>query len=467
MSRPNIVWILSDQHRADAWGAASDGIVHTPALDCLAAGGTTFGQAFCQGPLCVPSRASLLTQRYVEDHGVRDNSWRGFRDDLPTTVRAIRDVGYHTVAIGKMHLYKYPPDVADGAPTMHRHGFVEVDEMLGKYGNAFGRSRYTDDLEAQGFLADYRRFLTERNPHSRASLAESGQVGKPHWVTDPAPMPAPLHPDAWLGRQVADWIGRYRSAKPFFLWVGFPGPHDPWDAPVDYVRRYAGSAIPRPDTGQPPHQQDGRFGEFIREVRDYGSSDTATAEAIQEVRRHYYAGVTMIDEAIARILEALEQRGLMDDTWIVYTSDHGEMLGDHGLFTKNLFYDSATRVPLIVRPPGGIAPRRVDDLVELVDVAATVVDVAGAEPVAESAGRSLQGAVLGQPFDAKSVVRSECRGFQMWRSDCHKVIIDEMTGEPVQMFDLCADPFENHNLVGVAGYENLVARLSAALRDAP
>lgn len=466
MPRPNIVWILSDQHRADAWGAASDGLVHTPTLDRLAASGATFDQAFCQGPLCVPSRASLLTQRYVEDHGVRDNTWRGFQENLPTTVQAIRDVGYHTVAIGKMHLYKYPPDVADGEPTMRRHGFVEVDEMLGKYGNAFGRSDYTDELEAHGLLADYRRFLTERNPHSRGSLAASGLTGKPHWVTDPAPMPAALHPDAWLGNRVADWIGRYRSAKPFFLWVGFPGPHDPWDAPTEYVQRYAGTAIPPPHTVQPPQEQAGRFGEFVREVRDYGSSSTATADTIQEVRRHYFGGVTMIDEAIGRMIEALDQRGMLADTWIVYTSDHGEMLGDHGLFTKNLFYDSATRVPLIIRPPGGSAPHRVDALVELVDVAATLVDVAGSEPVAESAGRSLQDAVAGLPFDGKPWVRSECQGFQMWRSVSHKLVVDEVTGEPVQAFDLRADAWEDHNLVGVVGYEDLVEQLVATARTA-
>lgn len=467
MSRPNIVWILSDQHRADAWGRASDGLVDTPALDRLAAQGATFTEAFCQGPLCVPSRASLLTQRYVADHGVRDNTWRGFREDLPTTVQAIRDVGYHTVAIGKMHLYKYPPDVADGEPTMRRHGFVEVAEMLGKYGNAFGRSQYTDELEAQGLLQDYRRFLTERNPHSRGSLAASGLDGKPHWVTDPAPMPAQLHPDAWLGSQVVDWIGRYRSARPFFLWVGFPGPHDPWDAPADYVERYERRDIPPPDTVRPPQQQVGRFGDFVREVCDYGSSATATAETIQEVRRHYFGGVTMIDEAIGRIVEALDRRGLMENTWIVYTSDHGEMLGDHGLFTKNLFYDSATRVPLIVRPSGGSAPRRVESLVELVDVAATLVDVAGSTPVPESAGRSLKGAVVGMPFDSKTVVRSECQGFQMWRTENHKLVIDEVTGEPVQVFDLRADPFEDHNLVGVAGHEELVAELVAAAGPGP
>lgn len=463
MPRPNIVWILSDQHRADAWGAASDGLVKTPAMDRLAAEGTTFTRAFCQGPLCVPSRASLLTQRYVADHGVCDNTWRGFREDLPTTVQAIRDVGYHTVAIGKMHLYKYPPDVADGEPIMHRHGFVEVAEMLGKYGNAFGRSRYTDELKACGLLDDYRRFLTERNPHSRGSLAAAGFVGKPHWTTDPAPMPPPLHPDAWLGTQVAEWIGRYRSATPFFLWVGFPGPHDPWDAPTEYVDHYDAAEIPPPETVQPPQESTGRFGDFIRNVREYGSSSTATPESIQEVRRHYFGGVTMIDEAIDRIVAALEQRGILDNTWIVYTSDHGEMLGDHGLFTKNLFYDSAVKVPLIVRPPGGTSPRRIDEMVELVDVAATLVEAAGSLPVAESAGRSLLDAIAGDPLEAKAVVRSECQGFQMWRTDQYKLVFDQVEGVPVQVFDLDADPLENHNLVGIRGREALIDDLVTSL----
>ena len=126
-ARPNIVWILSDQHRAEAIGANSDGVVQTPNLDALMAEATSFDSSYCQGPLCVPARASLLTQRYVSDHGVEDNTWRNGTPGLPTTVQQIRNAGYHTAALGKMHLYKYPPDVADGGIADSR---AKMDAVL-------------------------------------------------------------------------------------------------------------------------------------------------------------------------------------------------------------------------------------------------------------------------------------------------------------------------------------------------
>lgn len=454
--RPNIVWLLSDQHRADALGAASDGVVQTPRLDGIALEGMTFDRAYCQGPLCVPARASLLTQRYVSEHGVADNTWRNGRDGLPTTVQQIRDAGYHTVAIGKMHLYKYPPDVADGEPIMRAHGFLEVDEMLGKYGNAFGRSDYTDHLAEIGCLDEYRTFLDERNPHSRPRLAEAGLVGRPHWATDPAPMPDDSHPDLWLAERTAAWLEQYDDEAPFFLWVGFPGPHDPWDAPSSYVERYRDTDIPLPASMTPPDTASGRWGALLDSVADYGSSATSSPETVRQVRRHYFAGVTMIDDAIGRIIDALAAAGRLDDTWIVYSSDHGEMLGDHGFFTKTLFYEGSVRVPLIVRPPGGMDSRRYEGLVEHVDLAATLCELAGAEPVPESNGRSFASLLQGRDGWRRGVVRSECEGFGMWRTERFKIVVDEADSTPVQFFDVIADPLEGVNLVADAEYASVL-----------
>jgi len=458
-ARPNIVWILSDQHRADAIGANSDGVVQTPNLDALMAEATSFDSNYCQGPLCVPARASLLTQRYVSDHGVEDNTWRNGTPGLPTTVQQIRDAGYHTAALGKMHLYKYPPDVADGEPIMHEHGFIEVDEVLGKYGNAFGRSPYTDYLAERGQLEAYAWFLEERNPHSRSTLAERGMEGKAHWSTDPAPMAAEDHPDAWLGRRTADWITDYQGDGPFFLWVGFPGPHDPWDAPQEYVDLYSDKEIPLPETLEPPVPGGNSFDRMLDAVADYGSSATADLDTIREVRRHYYAGVSMIDESIGLIMDQLRKRGMLDNTWIVYTSDHGEMLGDHGLFTKTLFYESSVRVPLVVRPPGGQEPRTFSGLTEHIDLAATLCELAGAEPVQGSSGRSFADILRGGSDWDREVVRSECEGFGMWRTNGYKLVVDESELVPVQLFDLRRDPLENLNRVAEAEYQLVVQNL--------
>jgi choline-sulfatase len=355
-----------------------------------------------------------------------------------------------------MHLYRYPSDVADGEPIMLEHGFVEVDEVLGKYGNSRSRSPYTDYLAELDLLDAYRDFLDERNPETRASLASKGLVEKPHWSTDSAPMPANAHPDVWLGRRVVDWINRYDHEDPFFLWIGFPGPHDPWDAPAEYIDRYQNTQIPMPRTLVPPVLGNDRFGELVTSVAEYGSSDSADENAIRNVRQNYYASVTMIDESIGLIMSQLQEQGLLENTWVIYTSDHGEMLGDHGLFTKTLFYESSVKVPLIVRPPGGQSPRSFSGLVEHIDLAATLCELAGSNPLADSSGRSFANILHGGTDWKRDIVRSECKGFGMWRTNEYKIVVDETTLTPVQLFDLHIDPLENVNLVESADHQHIV-----------
>ncbi|WP_033290219.1 sulfatase family protein [Amycolatopsis jejuensis] len=449
MTRPNILWILSDQHNADAWGGA----IQTPALDALSAEGTTFGHAYCQGPLCVPARASLLTERYVSEHGVRDNRWQQ-TGELPTVVQRIRDAGYRTTAIGKMHLYRYPPDVRDGRETMRQHGFSEAYEILGKYGVIGGTSAYTEELEERGLLAGYREFLAERDPHHGAP---GDRV--PHWTTDPAPLPADAHPDAWVGRRTADWIRDYRGTEPFFLWAGFPGPHDPWDAPAEYTDRYDPAEIPLPRSLTPPEPATGDFGRYVDAIRRYCTSETVDLDVIRRVRRHYYGAVTMIDHWIGAIVDALAARPDLANTWIVYSSDHGEMLGEHRMFTKWLFHEPSVRVPLIIRPPGGQSPIRYDELVEHLDLSATLAELAGAPPLPDADGRSLLPAVSGDLRPIRDVVRSECETFGMWRTRDCKLVVDEQTRTPVQLFDLQRDPDEDHDVHADPGYADVVREM--------
>jgi choline-sulfatase len=440
-SQPNIVFLLSDQHQADAIG----GIVSTPALDRLGDEGTRFTAAYCQGPLCVPARASLLTERYVTDHGVKDNRWGADRPK-DTMVRRVRDAGYRTVAIGKMHLYKYPDDVRAGRPIMIEYGFDEADEILGKYGCIYSRSPYTDYLYECGLLDEYRRFLMARNPDMRARLPELGLPRLPHWSTDPAPMDAEHHPDAWVGRRAAEWIRRWRGREPFFLTVGFPGPHDPWDAPAEFAARYDDAEIPLPTTRRPPAGAAPGWQAMLDSVRDYSDAATIDDNVIRRVRRQYYAGVSLVDDAIGQIIATLADRDLLDHTWIVYSSDHGELLGAHGLFTKTLFYEEAVRVPLIIRRAGGGDSLIVDDLVEHVDLSATLRDIAGAAAPDGSVGRSLLPVLDGTGGAQRNLVRSACHDYSMIRTRRHKLVVHEPDHELVQMFDLVEDPHEDHDL---------------------
>jgi arylsulfatase len=464
--RPNIVFLLSDQHQADAVGRAGAGLVSTPNLDRLAAEGASFGAAYCQGPLCVPARASLLTERYVSDHGAKDNRWTAGRP-TDTVVRRIRDAGYHTAAIGKMHLYKYPDDVRDGQPLMHAYGFVEADEILGKYGCAYSRSPYTDYLEERGLLAGYRRFLLERDPAARAELPGLGLRRLPHWSTESAPMAAEHHPDAWVGRRAEAWIRDRSAAEPFFLWVGFPGPHDPWDAPPEFAARYQGIEISLPASRRPPTGSTAGWAAMLESVRDYSDAATVDEAIMRSVRLQYYAGVSQVDDAIGRVVAALKDRGLLERTWVVYSSDHGELLGAHGLFTKTLFYDEAVRVPLIIRPPSGRpAPAVVTSLVEHVDLAATLRDIVGAAAPSGSRGHSLQPLMGRSAGGARDFVRSECCDYSMYRTERYKVVVHQPDYSLVQMFDLVNDPHEDHDLSGSPAHQvtarQLLDRISAA-----
>ncbi len=452
--RPNILWLFSDQHRADVVGSAGHPVVRTPNLDALAAEGAVFERLFCQGPLCVPARVSLLTERYVRDHGAFENDYPA-APDMPTMVQSIRDAGYHTAAIGKMHLFPHPLDVAEGVPRMRAFGFEEVDEVVGKLACGFVRNPYTDHLEAEGLLQTYRAFVRERTPWLR--LADPSHPGKPTWAVDPSPLPPEHYIDAWVGRRAARWIEDRPGDEPFFCWVGFPGPHDPWDAPASSVRRYDGDAIPLDSTRRPEVPADGPLSAFLRAFLAYSSSDTLTDDRAREVRRHYYANLTVIDDAVGEILAALDRRGLSERTWVVYSSDHGEMLGTHGLLNKMVFYEPSVRVPLIVRPPGGAGPTRVDALLEHVDLSATLRSLAGAGAVPGSAGRPFTDALAGGAVAGREVVISENFGFAMWRTDRYKLVVYEKDRLPVQLFDLTEDPEEDRNVVGDPAYAAVVS----------
>ena len=303
MAGPNILWLLTDQHRADVIGSAGHPVVRTPNLDALASQGTSFDGAYCMGPLCMPSRTSLLTGRYVRDHGVVNNRTE-MSEPLPTVVQSIRDAGYLTAAIGKMHLYPHLGSVADGLDIMHGYGFEHVNEVGGKLASTKVRSSYTDHLAELGLLDTYRDFARRRAPI--VSFLPNPPTGrKPTWAVDPTPLPSAAYIDNWVGEQAVDWIGSVDGERPFFLWVGFPGPHDPWDAPAEYVEQYRDAEITLDTTRRPEVPADGPLKEFLDTFLAYSTSQTLTDERAIEVRRHYFANVTLIDAAIGRIIEAL------------------------------------------------------------------------------------------------------------------------------------------------------------------
>jgi choline-sulfatase len=441
---------MSDQHRADMLGCAGDPSVVSPNLDRLAAEGVRFSRVSCQGPLCMPARASFMTERYVRDHGVYTN-WAEIPADAPTYVRAMRDAGYHTALLGKAHLYRdeivEAAHIDDLAPRLEALGFTEVFETGDKFIPPIP-NRYTDYLAQRGLLEAYRGHISERSYQGENESGQNATKSVPMWDATPMPVPLDAYVDTWHGAQAVRWIEEYDRAAPFFLFVGFPGPHDPWDAPAEALARYDGVDVSMPrSTTRPVTDGTGRYADLLNSFLWLSDTETMTDDAIRAMRRSYAADITVIDDAVGRILGTLERTGRLADTWVIYTSDHGEMGGNHGMMSKCVLYEPAVRVPLIIRPPEGCAPRVVAERVEHFDVAATVRAIGGAPALPGSEASSLLGCLSGAEPLARPATVSENWGFAAFETDRYKLVVDEDALRPCQLFDLVDDPAEDHNLL--------------------
>jgi choline-sulfatase len=244
---PNILLIMSDQHRADAMGCAGHELVHSPNLDALAARGVRFAHTTVQAPICGAARASFATGKYVRDHGCFDNN-QDLPPGSPTLMHSLRTAGYWTSCIGKMHLSSDETRAAvsepmlngDLADQMRALGFDEPYPGPDKVAITGMPSEYRDYLEKEGLLD---RFSEWFEPYRYQRMAAGNNRSAPMWRTEPSPLPAEAHIDSWIGRRVARWIEQYDRPQPFFLWVGISGPHDPWDPPEQYIDRYRDAEI--------------------------------------------------------------------------------------------------------------------------------------------------------------------------------------------------------------------------------
>jgi choline-sulfatase len=431
-------------------GCAGDPGVLTPTLDRLAAEGVRFSRVSCQGPLCMPSRASFMTERYVRDHGVYTN-WAEIPADATTYVWALRAAGYHTTLLGKAHLYRdeivQAKHIDDLAGRLMSLGFAEVLETGDKFIPEIP-NRYTDFLSARDMLEVYKKHIADRSYQGENETGQNATKRVPMWDSTPMPLPLDAYVDTWHGLEAVRWIEQYDRPEPFFLFVGFPGPHDPWDAPRAAVERYDDVEVSMPSsTRRPTIEGTGRYGGLLNGFLWLSDSDSMTTDAIRGMRRAYGADISIIDDAVGRVVAALDSKGVLDHTWVIYTSDHGEMGGNHGLMSKCVLYQPAVRVPLIIRPPGGCVPQVVDTLVEHLDVPATVREIAGAPDIAKSEGQSLLGRIGGDTPPERSLSISENWGFASFETEQFKIVIDEEACSACQLFDLHDDPAEDHDIL--------------------
>jgi len=456
--KPNIIYIFSDQHRGDTLGSVGHPVVITPNLDKLASEGVNFTRSCTNSPLCMPARASMMTGKYVSEHGVWTN-FKGAADpNGPSHVRNIKHAGYHTALIGKTHLWihgereegrRVSRHTKDKISVLEDWGFVDICELTGPLASGAVDSPYTDYLKEKGLLTTHRKYITDY-----FSQLSRGRA-KP-WEEPPCPLPTEDHMDSYTGRKTVEWIQNYNNEKPFYLQVLFPGPHDPFDSPAKYRNMYNPDDMPVGilEWPQKPIPGNARF------VLKLSGLKGMTPAQNQLLRTFYYAKITLIDEHIGKIMNALEERDLLDNTWIIYNSDHGEMLGDHMMSHKSVFYEGALRIPCIFRPPGGTKGWECQGLTDHLDIAASLIDIAGAKPLEGSDGQTLIPKINEGPNGinaqvGKDAVFSEVRGFSMVRTKQYKMSIKYNSRRPVELYDLKNDPKELNNLVQDPKYESV------------
>lgn len=417
--QPNILFVLPDQHRPDWLGCNRDLPLRTPNLDRLSERGVRFTNAFTPSPLCSPARACLATGRDYHRCGVEDNG-QNTSLSLPTYYRHLRDSGYAVAGVGKLDLHKPDHDWGlDGARMLTEYGFTGGIDNEGK-GDAIAAYR-NNGPSPKG---PYMQFLKENGLVETHLAMYQSHLDKPGWLNFPAvtSLPDEAYCDNWVAANGMRYLREFPQDRPWHLVVNFVGPHGPFDVTAKMRSQWEDVELPPPV-----------------------DNDEADAPVIQARRQNYGAMIENIDEHIGRMLELVEQRGELNNTLIVYSSDHGEMLGDHGRWGKSVWYTPSSGVPLIVSGPGIQSGACSDALVSLHDLAATFLDYAQAEPLPGADSRSLRGNLEGRCEKHREYVTSGLNEWNMIYDGRYKLVI--RLGESPLLFDTHEDPYELKNIV--------------------
>lgn len=434
--RPHILFLFTDQQRADCMGCAGHPMLATPNMNRLAAEGVRFERCYTTSPLCVPARISIAMGLYPHN----SNLWQNDATvplDADTYMKRLREAGYRTCTIGKNHLYPMENcDMYANEPSLRAIGFDHVEDLSGTWGIIAGKSLYTDCLEAQGKLTRVQRYLKELED-------KPDEVRR--FVAEPLPgLEADDYIDAFIGRRVEKYVDEYDGDGPSFVFAGFQGPHEPWDAPAEYADRFdpdeIGDFIPEKPDGEWLPQRSREYQKWAQ----YYQPDRPRAG--KEIAASYFGKIAQIDDAIGGILAAYERKGWLENTVVILSSDHGEMLGNLARLSKSIFYESASHVPLIVRLPGGVCASEVrDGFVETIDIHATVLDAAGVTPWKHTDSKSLLPMATGAVAEIRDDVLSEVHVHTMLRTEEWKIVVGR-DGRTLQLFDMKKDPLEQTNL---------------------
>ena len=430
---PNILLIMSDQHHAGLMSCAGDSIAETPNIDRLARQGVRFSNAYCTFPLCGPSRMSFMTCRHPHEICLWDNESQ-LNSDTPTFAHSFLSAGYDTVLSGRMHFVGWD----------QRHGYAQ---------RLISDVPQSAHLAAGWKLRDVLGDLVDTPGMSLTGLLKSGPGRTGYHAYDEAVTHTTVE---WLRQR-----GLSRQEKPFLLTVGYVAPHCPFVAPSadfeTYRRRIAYSDLPLPDEALHPANA-------VRRQK-FGTDPAPPVDAQCRSRVAYYGLCTFLDRQVGAVLSALKQTELETNTIVIYCSDHGEMLGEHGMWWKSTFYDGASRVPLIVAWPDQITAGKLrPENVSLMDIGPTLIDLAGLDALPGASGRSFRSLLIGSDTRwedtafAENAERGNATVCRMVRSGPWKY--NYYHGMEPELFHLPDDPGETNNLSGQVSYRDLERHLN-------
>ena len=439
--RLNILMIMADQFRLTTLDGMGDKIP-TPNIKRIMDKGLVFTQSCCACPLCTPSRAALATGKYPSRCGVPVQD-AVLPPEQATYYQALRRAGYRVGMAGKSDLHKADQYCGKGdMPSMYHYGFTDPFETEGKMNSAWFKRGEDGAIRPNG---PYQHYLVERDPARLEALNadyKSYMREKRRFYAEPSVLPDEDFLDNFIGRAACDWLERVEDDVPWHYFVSFAGPHNPWDPPRENYEHFKDARLPPPIaddfTGKPAW------------VKQRAAQETGgmTAQQALNVRRCYAASVEVVDQWVGRLLDILERRGLKDNTVVIFCADHGEMLGDHGLLEKKVMYEASVRVPLVISAPWMTSRTDSDALAQLMDLAPTCLDLAGASwDEREMDARSLLPLLRGENGEEAQpheVQISELLNSLMIYDGRYKWIRN--WNDTDELYDLRSDPQELHNI---------------------
>ena len=452
--KPNILFIFADQMRADCMGCAGNPVIRTPNLDRIAAAGMHFSNAYTPCPVCVPARATVTTGNYPHKcTGMKSNSGRILEDQLKIA-ELFSGNGYISYATGKLH---YSPYSAPGQPRLlHGFDYVSLAES-GRILSAF------DPTGTKRGLEDYHDYLKDVG---WGGFDRAHGIGNNDIHPAASPLPQEHCVDSWVCDRTIDYLDGHlknNKEKPFFMFMSFPKPHAPYDPPVPYNTMYNPLNIPKP-----LKQKDSlpRSPEKIRESVTHGWG-LFSPEMHLVTKAHYYGLISFQDRQIGRILDYLEHNNLDKNTIVVYSADHGDMIGDFGFFAKSCFYNGSVQVPFLMKYPGEIpSGGKSDELVGLQDILPTLASLAGIQLDRKVDGIDLSQLIKGRANRIRDCYvsyyeNSPYQSYMIADRKC-KYIYSELNGTR-EFYDLQNDPDELDNRINNPDYAQSVAEMERKL----